>query len=270
MSKYNRVESDIIDVHAHIGWYHPDYMAGTDQDLLLRAEVAGITMTCISSLEAICYPKFEDGSDNDLFSGNEVVRKAVDEHDELLMWVALHPKIENSWPQVEEYLSHPKCLGIKVHPSQHGYAFDDYADDVFKLAGKYNKGILTHSYDDNFCNPNQICPAAKNYPEVPIIMAHIGFSKDRNNRTIHIDVAKKYNLPNVYLDTSSLNICFNGILELAVEELGSSNILFGTDSLQHFPAAIAERVRCALISDDDKHNILHLNAERLIEKLLAE
>ena len=245
-------------------------MAGTDEDLLLRAQVAGITTTCISSLEAICYPKFEDGSDDDLFSGNEVVRKAVDRHDELLMWVALHPKIKKSWAQVEEYLTHPKCLGIKVHPSQHGYAFDYYADEIFKLAGKYGKGILTHSYDDNFCNPNQICPAAKNYPDVPIIMAHIGFSKDRNNRTIHIDVAKKYALKNVYLDTSSLNICFNGILELAVEELGSSNILFGTDSLQHFPAAIAERVRCALISDEDKHNILHRNAEKLIEKLLAK
>ena len=101
-------------------------------------------------------------------------------------------------------------------------------------------------------------------------MAHIGFSGDRNNRTIHIDVAKKYNLPNLYLDTSSLNICFNGILELAVEQLGSSNILFGSDSLQHFPAAIAERVRCALIADDDKHNILHGNAEKLIECLLGQ
>ena len=66
---------------------------------------------------------------------------------------------------------------------------------------------------------------------------------------------------NVYVDTSGINSSRNAVIEYAVEQVGSERILFGTDT---YAAGFQRgRIDYALISDQDKKNILRDNALRL-------
>ena len=57
------------------------------------------------------------------------------------------------------------------------------------------------------------------------------------------------------------------IIEIAVIEIGSEKILFGTDSGCYFSPSQRARVDYARISDQDKKNILYQNGLNLFPQL---
>jgi uncharacterized protein len=69
--------------------------------------------------------------------------------------------------------------------------------------------------------------------------------------------------PNVYFELTAV-LDDRGVLEKLVEKVGSDRILFGTDlpwfSTHHGVGAVLS----ADITDEDRHAILHGNAERLL------
>ncbi len=88
-------------------------------------------------------------------------------------------------------------------------------------------------------------------------MGHSGYGEwDRA-----IGVARDYE--HVYLElTAAYHV--NGIIERMVREAGSHKILFGTDLPWFDPHYGIGCVVWAKIADEDRHNILHRNAERLL------
>jgi hypothetical protein len=68
---------------------------------------------------------------------------------------------------------------------------------------------------------------------------------------------------NVYVDTSGSASMQNGIIEYAVNRIGSERILFGSDT--YSAGAQRGRIDYAQISKTDKYNILRGNAERLFK-----
>ena len=88
-------------------------------------------------------------------------------------------------------------------------------------------------------------------------MAHMGAFREDSYAAV-IESAKHRN---VYIDTSSSNSMKNKVLEYVVERCGSDRILFGTDT---YAAGFQKgRIEYALISNEDKENILWKNAEKL-------
>jgi len=63
------------------------------------------------------------------------------------------------------------------------------------------------------------------------------------------------------VDTSGMASLKNMLIEYAVSQIGSERILFGTDT--YSAASQRGRIEFALISDQDKENILVKNATRL-------
>ena len=51
---------------------------------------------------------------------------------------------------------------------------------------------------------------------------------------------------------------------------GSEKIVFGTDMPWYSPHFAAGSVLFAHITDDDRHNILHRNAAKILEKLIEQ
>lgn len=262
----NELERDIfIDIHAHIGKYNPSFMGGDEKKLLEQAKAAGIKISIVSSLDAVIYPKFNWSKDL-LIKGNEDVLKAIKMNKTLYGWCVLNPLIDKSWDQCEKFLKEERILGIKLHPTFHKYDIKRYSKKIYRICKISKKNVLLiHSEDDIFSSPFKLIEAFKAYKDLIVIIAHLGYSKDRNNRTMHIEAIKKSKSENFYVDTSSLNICFSGLLEEAVSKISSDRILLGTDNVIHFPASIVSRIKFSNLSHEEKAKILYRNAVKIFK-----
>lgn len=118
---------------------------------------------------------------------------------------------------------------------------------------------LVHTWGGSRYNgAEEVRAAAEKYPHVTIICGH----------SIHGQWDKAMDLvrdfPNVYLELTAV-LDDRGILDRFVREIGSERILFGTDlpwfSTYHGIGAVLD----AEMTDDDRHNILHRNGERILK-----
>ena len=105
----------------------------------------------------------------------------------------------------------------------------------------------------------------KSYPDVTIILAHLGFDTDFEHMFSAalqaFYLARKYK--NVYLDTSTAT-WVQYFLEQAMEEVGPDKILFGTDAPWFYPAIAKACIDDLEISDSDKSKILGGNIARVL------
>jgi predicted TIM-barrel fold metal-dependent hydrolase len=131
-----------------------------------------------------------------------------------------------------------------------------HAGAVFAHCGALSVGVrkrlgLPSPFEARLGNPLDLQPAAQSFPDVPILVPHVGAGFLREALML-ADLC-----PNVYLDTSSSNawiryhpgLTLAGALRQAIEVLGPDRLLFGTDS-SYFPRgwhrAIFDAQRAAL------------------------
>lgn len=254
---------EAIDLHAHFGRY--DRGADSLKDRLSsgsieivrdRAQKAGIILTVVSSLKA-----FVPYGGNALIA-NEEACKVAEDYSDILFWAVLNPKLPGSFGQVERLLQHPKCAGIKIHPVEHNYEIGEQGKPIFEFATTYNALVLTHSGESG-AFPEDLVPLAKKYPQVRLILAHLGNSIDEN-LSRQVWALKQMPTSNVYVDTSSMNSMCAGLIEWAVDEVGYERIVFGTDSPLYFAACQKARIEYAEVPRKAKHAILQDNARRLL------
>jgi len=92
-------------------------------------------------------------------------------------------------------------------------------------------------------------------------MGHSGYGEWEKS----VQVARDHQ--NVYLDlTSAYRI--NGTIDWMVKDVGSRKMVFGTDSYN--PRYGMGCVLFSRITDEDRHNIFHRNAERLLQPYIAD
>jgi predicted TIM-barrel fold metal-dependent hydrolase len=245
-----------IDIHSHfnhgaVGEMSDDgdpllCLQGKELEFLIdEAKRFNVKATAYSSYASVL------GKGGDIVSENEYLHSIALENDEVFQWVVIHPEIKETFLQAERMLESKKVLGIKLHPALHGYSITEKGDSVFSFANDLGTAVLIH--------PTNVLGAAKmadNYPNMSLIIAHLG-------SRAHIDAIKNAKNGNVYTDTSGYLSSLNRIIEIAVEEIGSEHILFGTDTYSH--AFQYCRVAFADIPEEDKRNILYLNAKRLFK-----
>ena len=80
-------------------------------------------------------------------------------------------------------------------------------------------------------------------------------------------VALARDFPNVFLELTAV-FDDRGVLEQFVAEAGSERMLFGTDLPWFDPHQAVGVLLTARISDEDRHNICHRNAEKLLAPYL--
>ncbi len=118
--------------------------------------------------------------------------------------------------------------------------------------------VLMHTWGGSkFDGPELVGEVADRYPDLVILMGHSGYGE----WDVSISVAKKH--PNVYLELTAA-YAVNGVVEKFVNEAGSEKVLFGTDLPWFDPHYAAGCILYAHISDNDRHNIFHRNAERIL------
>jgi predicted TIM-barrel fold metal-dependent hydrolase len=253
-----------IDVHAHYGKYDRgadnlvnDFMTGDAALVVRRARQVNIQWTVVSPLEALL-PRFGGNP----VAGNVDAVRVVAETDGLLQWVVVDPLKQETYRQAEEMLRLPKCVGIKIHPEEHGYPIAEHGAAFFEFAAKHRAVVLAHSSEQNSLAAD-FARFANDFPEVQLIIAHIGCGWD-GDLTHQVRALQQSRHGNLYADTSSARSITPGLIEWAVREAGAERILFGTDAPLYFTAMQRARIDSADLSDDVKRLILRENAVKLL------
>jgi len=260
-----------IDVHGHFGIYdsgennmvsrlRDKFFSGDISLVLSRAAAVNIEKTFVSPMKAL----MPNGGDP--IAGNQESKKIASKYSEVRFWAVLNPQVTEIWEQVKEIVSHPQCVGIKIHPVLHHYEIRKEGEKIFNFAFKHQIIVLSHS-GQHGALPKDFVPFLNEYPEVIFIFAHLGNS-DENNFTDQIRAIQKCKSSNVYVDTSSANSMCSGLVEWAVKEIGSQRILFGSDTPLYSVASQKARIEYAEISEEDKENILYKNAIKIFRNRL--
>ena len=255
-----------IDVHAHYGdcviaRNEPltnELSTASAEEVARRARQAQIEWTVVSPLLGL----FPRGS-ADAAAGNRQAAQLVPECPGLLQWVIIDPTREETYRQADAMLQTPHCVGIKIHPEEHVYPFSEHGHQIFEFAAERNAVILTHSGHQHSL-PADIVPVANQFPEVQLILAHIGCS-DTSDRTLQVRAIQQSTQGNVYADTSSAMSITPRLIEWAVGEVGAERVLFGTDTPLYATSMQRARIDLADLDDHSKRLILRDNAVALLD-----
>jgi predicted TIM-barrel fold metal-dependent hydrolase len=253
-----------LDVHGHYGRYLragagsllDALSSGDAAEVVRRAQAVNIELTFVSPLTALL-PRFHA----DAVAGNREAARVVAQTPGLKQYVVIDPLRLETYAQAEEMLAQSQCVGIKIHPEEHGYPIREHARAIFEFAARHRAVVLTHSSEQNSLADDFI-PWADRFPEVRLILAHIGCGHD-GDLTHQVRAMQRSHHGNVYADTSSARSIVPGLIEWAVREVGADRVLFGTDTPLYHTAMQRARIDHADLSDADKRRILRENALRL-------
>jgi predicted TIM-barrel fold metal-dependent hydrolase len=243
----------IIDSHAHF-WSSDD--VGTIVD---EARRLGLRRVCVSSLFDWDWNEAPDPG-----AGNRTVFEAAGNNPELLGYVYLDPRFpDTAQAQIDLYADHPSMIGIKlwiacrandhlVHP----IAERTQRDGFLMLVHSWRRGSrLTKGHQTLPC---QVAEMAASFPGVDVIMAHLGGDWESGIREVA-------DAESVSVDTcGSINEA--GMVEMAVEVLGTKRVLFGSDAPGSGYLPNIGKVTSARIEEHEKALILGGNMARLLEK----
>ena len=242
-----------FDTHTHINhgskWDSPNegrvYTAYLEKLLKMNKAAHIEKMFCSTFASVISVEAVEEE--------NEYLYTLAQEIDCLYQWVVIDPRNDRTFVQAKRMLNKGKCVGIKLHPLNHRYSLEEYGDKLFSFSSKYGAIVQIHPERE----ASYILPMADKYPDTTFIMAHLGDEA-------YVNAIEFSRYGNVYADTSGIASSQNSVIEYAVDRVGSSHILFGTDT---YAAGFQRgRIEYALISQQDKEDILRNNAEKLFGK----
>ncbi|HIA01177.1 MAG TPA: hypothetical protein EYN06_08895 [Myxococcales bacterium] len=244
----------IIDGHAHVGrWKESTFSARethlSDADADFAASGVG---------GALVMPT--DEADNagllaaiSSRSGNEPINYRF------CAWV--DPRDEQNQPWIEANAS--RIAALKIHPSFLRMRPTDSAlKSTYELAAKHSWPVLVH------CGRWQEMSSwkfgvevAQNHPQTNIIMCHMGGdSTDLIEATV--DALCGSGPTNAYLGTESIRQYW--IVRHAVDRLGASRIIFGSDYNLNYPAAFVAVVDALGLNSDDRSAVLGSNLNGLL------
>ena len=254
-----------IDVHGHYGiWRSSDstraladsFASGDAHTVVARARDANTCLTIVSPLLALV-PR----GHGQVVAGNEEASQVVAATEDLRQWAVVSPLEPRSFEQAAEVLQLPQCAGIKIHPEEHQYPIIEHGRALFEFAAEHRAIVSTHSGEENSL-PSDYVPLANDFPEVMLILAHLGCGWDEDP-THQVRAVQASIHGNVFIDTSSAKSLSPKLIEWAVKEIGAERLLHGTDTPLHCAAMHRARIDHADLSLHKKQLILRDNAVRL-------
>ncbi len=246
----------IIDMHTHPGPYQAIYFPNGDPERMIASmDRANVRLICAVSHCALV----------DTGRGNAWTESLTQRFPgRVLGYWSINPNYpERVRQEVADYPKHTGFIGFKFLADYHRQPItcENYAP-ALEYADAHGLLMLLHTWGGSaYDSPAHVEELAKRYPNTVLLMGHCGYGEwDRS-----IGIARDY--PNVYLELTGAHDA-NGAIEKMVAGAGSHKMLYGTDLPWFDPLYVAGCILGARISDDDRHNILHRTAEKLLAKYL--
>jgi predicted TIM-barrel fold metal-dependent hydrolase len=170
-----------------------------------------------------------------------------------------HPS-DFSVAEIERCVRERGFRGVKLEATV--VARDARLDPVMEAARRLGVPVLHHAWyqavreTEGESTPADIADLASRFPDVPVIMAHLGGARIRGV----LDVRPR---ENVVVDTSGSQP-MGELVEYAVATIGADRIVYGSDAPGRDFSAQLGRVLGARIGDADRRKILAGNAARIL------
>jgi uncharacterized protein len=168
-----------------------------------------------------------------LHPDNALVARVIKGNPRCIGCVSVNPTFgQEALAEVQKYVTQEGFKGVKLNAELQKYNIDDpLVDPVMKKARELGIVASIHSAPGG-CDPNRIGRLAARFPEVPIIMDHMGYPDTTKDA---IRVAQE--CPNVVLGTTVLRFFpkdlagahFAAVAE-AVKTLGPERVVFGSNA----------------------------------------
>jgi predicted TIM-barrel fold metal-dependent hydrolase len=182
---------------------------------------------------------------------------------------AMHPlfaKNANIKEEIE-FIARNGIKGIKLHPEyQNFYPDDGGMKAIYEACIKNNIFILFHAgadaafdFDDTKGTPKRFRQVIKSYPNLKIILAHMG------GYQMWDMVYKELVGLNVYFDTAFCNEMDDNVIAGLINEHGYDKIIFGTDFPWERPAVLKEKIRRIICKEEYRNKIFYLNARKILD-----
>jgi predicted TIM-barrel fold metal-dependent hydrolase len=235
-----------IDAHAHVGHFGSWCNVG----LTAREMVSAMAGYAIEK-SLVSYPD------------NAVTLEAVTAHPDQLVGLAwLDPKQgEKALAEFERLTGSCGFAGLKLHPLFDAYpANDEVVFPLMEAAGKKNLPVFIHSGHPPFSLPWSIGQLAESFPEVRIVMVHMGHGHGVYIQAA-IDMARKYE--NIWLENSGMPM--HTKIREVYERVGASRIFWGSDvPFHHYEVEILRTKVCGL-SEAQLEDVFYNNCKKFMD-----
>jgi hypothetical protein len=232
-----------FDAHSHIGDF-PGWadLSGNAEELVAIMDVHNVEKA------VIFYPD------------NELVRKAVKANpDRLLGCIWPDPHDTGAPRLVRKALTTWGFKGVKLHPLFGAYLpNDDIVHPIMEEARRAKRPVLVHSGHDPFSLPWSIGELAEVFPDVTIVMLHMGGGNGIYIQAA-IDTAKRYD--NILLETSHMTL-YTKVKE-AVLKLGEERVMYGSDYPFGEATVEVRRITAAGLTEAQLDRVFYSNAKEL-------
>jgi uncharacterized protein len=248
----------IYDMHGHMGFFHSIYFPrGDAADMVRTMDEAGVRLLVFSHHAALNSPELANGPSID------AVRRFPDR---LRAYCMVNPNYpEQVARDLESFdaLFPDVYVGFKFLSDYHQIALTDSRyQPAWERADAQGLLVLAHTWGSSrFDGEDVVREVAERYPNAKLLLGH------SCHGAWDAAVALARDFPNVYLELTAV-FDDRGVIEKFAREAGSRQMLFGTDLPWFDPHHAIGVLLNADITDEDRHNICHRNAERLLAPIV--
>lgn len=243
----------VIDMHGHMGVFRGIFFPRAEVDAMIHTmDQCGVSLLVFCHHAALFNPAI----------GNRVHVEAVRKYpDRLRAYMAMNPhypdQMRRDLKSFERYSD--VYVGLKMLAGYYGVAWDAPAfRPAWEFANERKLLVLGHTWGGSrYDGPEQVRYIASHYPRLKLLCGHSLFGDWEQAVTI----AREFD--NVYLELTAV-LGIRGPLERFVGSGISHKLLFGVDLPWFDQHHGIGAVLSAEINDEDRHMILHRNAERLL------
>jgi predicted TIM-barrel fold metal-dependent hydrolase len=153
----------------------------------------------------------------------------------------INPLVPNAEEQARYVIRELGFHGYKLYPVQNNFhTYEKEAYRIYQIADELKVPVVHHfgvsigaGVNLRYCNPLDLQPAARDFPNVKFGIAHLGAGMFRETLLLF------YQQDNIYVDTSGSNVWMRyipypsnlkSVMKLALDAGGVDRIVFGTDS----------------------------------------
>jgi predicted TIM-barrel fold metal-dependent hydrolase len=192
---------------------------------------------------------------------NLLAHDSVTKHpNRLTGYVWPNPHDLNAVSLVKQALGEWGFRGIKLHPLFNAFLPNDaIVYPIMEEAKKAHVPVAIHSGHPPFSLPWSIGELAEVYPDVRIVMLHMGHGHGVYIQAA-INTAKRYD--NIILETSGMPM--HTKIKEAVRTVGEKRVVYGSDIPFHHTSVELQRVRMAGLTENELRMVLHDNTEDLL------
>lgn len=237
-----------LDAHAHVGtfggWAN---VAITAEELVQQMDACEIEKTVLCST----------GSDD-----NFRTKEAMEAYPHRFWGLVYANPLEGekSVQEIYDLVQNEGFSGIKLNPLRHAYVADaECLDPIMEAARELHIPVFIHSGHAPYALPWSIALLAERFPDVNIVMIHMG-----HGHGVYIDAALKMarRYSNLYLEMSGMPM--NSKIKEAYETVGSDRIFFGTDAPFHHPTIEMQKVITSGLPEKEIEDVFYNNLQKFM------